>query len=389
MKRQLGLVLVTVFALSAMEMSSYAWAEPAPQPSASAKLDMGFLLLPAVELEPVAPATDVNAKNNASPSAHTEYRVGDEIILKASQLAVPQGSTPPFKVDIPPGTPALNDEGWEIFPQADPSEFKLIAVPMKAGNLTLPSLAIQDSSGKSIARSNPFRIEVKSAIRPDDPKPQEPAELRPPAELAFPWWAVVLMAFAAAFVLGAILYSLYRWSQGRKAKPAEPIEPPKPEDEVALAGLAQLEKSGALEKGDFKKYYFGVSEILKTYIGRRYDFDAPENTTREMLENLKQVWAKDLSGNEKRLASLSELFEQLDRVKFTDYVPPLAESRGIVEVAREFVRATKRPPAIVTHSSSVASSAASGVAKGTTGPTSVSGVRGVGVTPGGGKNEIR
>lgn len=386
MKRQLGFALIVLFCLSVGIGSvgtglKNAWADPAPQPSASPKLDMGFLLLPAVELEPTAPAADTSVKGKASATPASEYRVGDEIVLKAPQLTLPEGSQPPLKVEIPPGTPALNDEGWDIFPPSDPSEFKLIAVPMKAGSLTLPSLAIQDSSGKSIARTNPFRIEVKSAIRPDDPKPQEPAELRPPADLAFPWWVVILMAFAAALVLGAILYALYRWSKNRRTQVAvAPVEPPKPEDEVALLALAQLEKSGALEKGEFKKHYFGVSEILKTYIGRRYDFDAPENTTREMLENLKQAWARDFSGSEKRLTALSELFEQLDRVKFTDYVPPLVESRGIVEVAREFVRATRKAPVIMTSSTQGPSGTSS---------ASVNGAKGVGVTPGGGKNALR
>jgi hypothetical protein len=163
------------------------------------------------------------------------------------------------------------------------------------------------------------------------------------------------MGVGALIVVGAIAYSLYRWNKSRKAALlAKPVEPPKPEDEVALAALAQLEKSGTLERGEFKKHYFKVSEILKNYIGARYGFDAPENTTREMMQNLREAWAKELSpesGNgEKRLTGLSELFVQLDRVKFTDYVPASIESQGVVGVAREFVRATRRKPVIVTPS---------------------------------------
>jgi hypothetical protein len=343
MKRNSRLALVSVFTvLSAASLSvsmpARAWADPVPQPSPSAKLDMSFLLLPAYELEPANPAS------TATPAP--ENRVGDEIVLRVSQLSIPQGTTGPLKIDLPPGTQPLNDEGWEVFTKSDGTDLKLIAVPMKAGKLTLPSLAIQDASGKSFARTNPYPVEVKSAIRSDDPKPQEPAELRPPAELSFPWWAIALMAAGALLVVGAIVYSLYRWSKSKRALSAKVQEPPKPEDEVALAALAKLEKSGALDRGEFKKYYFGVSETLKTYIGRRYGFDAPENTTREMIENLRQAWTRELGGDEKRLASLAELFEQLDRVKFTDYVPPKMESQGIVNIAREFVRATRRKPVI-------------------------------------------
>jgi len=344
MKRRFSVLLVAGCVLSFSLACYSAFSEPSPQPAASAKLDMSFLLLPAYELEPATPAP------GATPSA--EHRVGDEIVLQISQLTVPTGTPVPLKVDTPPGAQSLNDEGWEIFTKSDEKNLKLIAVPIKAGNLTLPSLAIQDATGKSFARTNPFRAEVKSAIRPDDPKPQEPAALRPPAELSFPWWAVVLMGIGALLVLGVILYSLYRWNKSRRTRLPKVVEPPKPEDEVALAALAKLEKSGAIERGEFKKYYFGVSETLKNYIGRRYGFDAPENTTREMLENLKQAWARELGTDEKRLATLAELFEQLDRVKFTDFVPPHMESQSIVNVAREFVRATRRKPVVVAPSAS-------------------------------------
>lgn len=305
---------------------------------------MSFLLLPAYELEPAA--------TSPSPTPDSEkHRVGDEIVLRIPQLSVPQGTATPLKVDLPPGSTSLNDEGFEIFTKADASDLKLIVVPMKAGKLTLPSLAVQDASGKSFARTNPYRIEVESAIKPDDPKPQEPADLRPPAELAFPWWAVALMAAGALLVVGAIAYSLYRWNKSRRAALlAKPVEPPKPEDEVALAALAQLEKSGTLERGEFKKHYFKVSEILKSYIGARYGFDAPENTTREMMQNLREAWGRELGGDEKRLTGLAEFFDQLDRVKFTDHVPASIESQSIVGIAREFVRTTRRKPVIVTPS---------------------------------------
>ncbi len=335
MKRHLSVFLFCMSLLGPLA-STGAFADPTPRPSVSAKLDMGFLLLPAYELEPVA------SSPSPSQTPAAEHRVGDEIVLQVPQLSIPQGSSGPLKVDLPPGTPPLNDEGFEIFSKTDGPELKLIVVPIKAGNLTLPSLAIQDSTGKSFARTNPFRVEVKSAIRPDDPKPQEPAELRPPAELAFPWWAVGLMVAGALLVLGGLLYALYRWNKNRRAVPVKVVEPPKPEDEEALSALAQLEKSGALERGEFKKHYFSVSEILKTYIGRRYGFDAPECTTRELLDNLRQAWAREFAGDEKRLTALAELFEQLDRVKFTDHIPASVESQGVVGIAREFVRVTRR-----------------------------------------------
>src|SRR6185437_16115559 len=116
-----------------------------------------------------------------------------------------------------------------------------------------------------------------------------------------------------------------------------PAEPPKPEDEVALAAFAALEKSGVLAKGDFKKHYFRVSEILKTYVGARYGFDAPESTTQEMLQMLDRAMAAEFATDATKLGSLIELFGQLDLVKFTDHVPAGSDSSRVVAIAREFV----------------------------------------------------
>jgi hypothetical protein len=319
-------------------------AAPDPSASPSPKLDMSFLLLPAYDIE-AAPKASPSPVPQGSGSV--TYRVGDEILAHVPQVALPAGSTGPLSISLPPGTPALADEGWEIFPKSDPNELRLILVPLKAGKLTLPSLAIQDSAGKSIGRTNPWPAEVVSAIRKDDPAPQKPVDLKPPAEVAFPWWAIAMMAVVALMIVGAIVYWAYRWSQRKRALLPKAVEPPKPEDEVALLALAELEKSGALSRGEFKKHYFRVSEILKTYIGARYGFDAPENTTRELFQNLKTAWHEELGSNPDWLGKLQTLFGQLDLVKFTDHVPEPGEAKQVAEVAREFVRATRRMPVIL------------------------------------------
>jgi len=50
----------------------------------------------------------------------------------------------------------------------------------------IPSLQISTPDGKRVGRTQPFTIDVQSAIAADDQKPQQPVDPRPPVSLNFP-----------------------------------------------------------------------------------------------------------------------------------------------------------------------------------------------------------
>ncbi len=218
-------------------------------------------------------------------------------------------------------------------------------VPMKPGSVTIPSLEIRDADGKPVARTNPVSIEVKSVIDPKDKDAMQPADVRPPMTLPFPWWFVALVGAAALAGFSGIVYGLVRWSRSRRltALAPKPVPPPKPEDELALLALAALQAERLIEKGQYKKHYFGVSEILKKYVGARYRFDAAESTSREIVVTLETV--KNVG--DELVDKVESLFERMDRVKFTDYVPSAEDGSQILEDVRRFVTTTRRPPPVV------------------------------------------
>lgn len=332
-----------IMAASMLCVASIALAgEPSPAPAT----DSEFLALPAFDLERM--------------DGGGALRVGDSVVLRISGLAGIGGPTgavtqPPkeLRLQEAPGAESLTDQGWALLVEdgapAQPGEFRIKATPLKVGKVTLPSLAVVRASGESesgpaLARTHPLTVEVISAIKADDPKPDQPADMRPPVSLHYPWWALILSGLLL-IALGAAGWVAYRRWRGKRpqAAPIKPVEPLRPEDEVALAALGALERGGPLTRGEFKAHYFKVSEILKTYIGARYRFDAAESTTREMISRLDEKRVLD----DTRLDRLESLFEKMDLVKFTDHVPLPDEGQMITELAREFVRATRRPPEVV------------------------------------------
>jgi hypothetical protein len=275
--------------------------------------------LPAVTLEP-------------SPESRPPYRVGDSIVLRLKDP--PAGAK---RLEYPAPAKDLAEAGWATsFPER--AEVKI--VPIKPGTRTLPALVVRGANDVPIARTEPWTVEVASGIAADDPNPAQPAEAPPPVSLPFPWRYAAGAGLLALALLGGIVYGLVRLSR-RPAAPLPPVPaaPPKPDHEIALEALASIAKSG-FGQGLHKPYHFAISETMKSYLGSRYGFDAPERTSGEIVSRLEELKVGD-----KLIDRVESLFQRLDRVKFTDHVPDAPAAQAVLQDARQLVLATQRRPA--------------------------------------------
>lgn len=253
-------------------------------------------------------------------AALSQKKVGDPIEVR---LAAPnaEGISAPAWISVETEQESdLLTAGWTI--EAGPGKLTLTAI--RAGRLTLPTLALKDEEGSTVGTTHPFSFEIQTAIAKDDPRPNQPEDLIPPVRVKFPLVSALLRALGVVLLLAALLYALLRaW---RKVKRKDGGE----EDsgvvlspwEAAQLSLKELQKQGELEQLHFKPFYFRLSEILKAYLGAQLGFDALESTSAEVLAFLQAQpgWVLPLLQSE-----LGELLERLDRVKFTDYLPKNSE----------------------------------------------------------------
>jgi len=291
------------------------------------------------------------------------YDVGDEIELTVSGFTpAPQASPSPllsaipsnsgisgalanFKVSFPPGTDDFGELGWEVMLDEQKTGLTFVAVPTREGQLHLDGLAIVDASGEAVARTRPLVIAVGDATATPKPAPSAPVPLKPPVHLPFPWvWAVALgvLGFFALALMGYFAFRAWKKAQAKKRLPPAPL-PPRPVDELAIEALENIRRSGWLAMGKHKAHYFGISEALKAYIGARYQFDARESTSQEVLSGLKSVLVPPLPSE---IQTLRELFESMDQVKFTDYRPSPEEGEAAVASAIAWVLATRARPSL-------------------------------------------
>jgi hypothetical protein len=133
-----------------------------------------------------------------------------------------------------------------------------------------------------------------------------------------------------------LLYRLIRRIQ--KGKPERLPEPEviRPAGEVALEKLEQLAQAQLWQKGEVKSYYSEVSFILREFLENRFDFPAIESTTYEIRKKFKgSLWQK------LDLASLYEILEVADLVKFAKSNPDAETHQKVLDNAFKFVRDVK------------------------------------------------
>lgn len=94
-------------------------------------------------------------------------------------------------------------------------------------------------------------------------------------------------------------------------------------------------------KGQAKLFYLRVSAILRHYIEDRFGLRAPERTTEEFLNDLRD--AQSLLPRQKEL--LKRFLEHCDMVKFAEHQPSREEVDDTLNTCAQFIAETKQQEA--------------------------------------------
>ncbi|WP_367392111.1 hypothetical protein [Lewinella sp. LCG006] len=143
----------------------------------------------------------------------------------------------------------------------------------------------------------------------------------------------------ALLVIVVIIGVIWRASavRKRKAMPPAPLPPPIPAHIIALEKLDQLEAAAAWKTGDSKGFQSDLTYILREYLENRYDLQALEATSPEIIKDLQR-----LKLDEK--GSLRAVLETADLVKFAKATPAEAVHVQSLNQVRTFVTTTKYTP---------------------------------------------
>ncbi len=145
------------------------------------------------------------------------------------------------------------------------------------------------------------------------------------------------------YLLGVVVLCLIIWlifyirKKLSRGESIIPTAPPRPEDEVALEALRSLESEHVWQRGKVKEYYSALTDIVRTYIERRYSVIAMEMTSDEILS------ARAISSLSKETFDrLRELLLRADLVKFAKHQPVAQDHEVSMVDAVAFVETTRR-----------------------------------------------
>ena len=145
------------------------------------------------------------------------------------------------------------------------------------------------------------------------------------------WWAWLI----ALLLIGAGTWIYIKFHK----KGVNPLKPRKrrlPPYEEAMYNLQRLKDAQLWQKGQEKEYFTGLTDILRVYIDRRFDINAVEMTSSQIIDTLKR--------NEETRAvneQLEMILEVADIVKFANARPLADDNEVAYQRAVNFVEATR------------------------------------------------
>jgi len=130
----------------------------------------------------------------------------------------------------------------------------------------------------------------------------------------------------------------YYFSRIKKKTKEEVISAPTiPAHDLAMQRLLNLEDKKLWQNGKFKDYHVRLSEIVREYLENRYNILALEQTTEEILGDLKPVRIdKEIREN------LNDLLQLMDLVKFAKMQPLDSENLAVMNWSKQLIDKTKQ-----------------------------------------------
>ena len=156
------------------------------------------------------------------------------------------------------------------------------------------------------------------------------------------WWGIIRWILLALAVIGLFVGAYYGvlWYRKHFLKEEEVIEPEllRPADEVALEKLDEIKAQKIWKDGKVKEYQTELTDVVREYIGRRFDVQSTEKTSDETLRAMKPLIDKEL------FSKLSKMLQLADLVKFAKWHTTPDENEQALSTAYEFVKETTTPP---------------------------------------------
>jgi hypothetical protein len=158
----------------------------------------------------------------------------------------------------------------------------------------------------------------------------------PPALQEKNWILLVILGVIAVSAFGSLIgWSARRFIESRR-KDEGPYVDPRPAHVIAWSELGLLAQARLIEAGAHKPYSLRISEIMRAYFGRRYNFAGLEMTSDEMRESLAHI---DL--DDEVLLILDHFLSDTDLIKFADLTTSASALEELAQQAHRMIELSR------------------------------------------------
>ncbi|MGV7220281.1 MAG: hypothetical protein ACQ9MH_02000 [Nitrospinales bacterium] len=187
------------------------------------------------------------------------------------------------------------------------------------GQYTFPAFPVRFTTNDASGQKTPGQavtpkvdIEILSVLNLRG-EPTDIQGIKPLTRVNKDWLPYIIVIISILIILGLINWARKKWSK----KDEDLISTSKQEiilspDELALKNLKQLLSKDLIQKGNFREFYFELSDIFRRYLGSRYSFPAIDWTTEEISSWLRSCHQLDAGSKQKAQSILTDT----DQVKF-------------------------------------------------------------------------
>ncbi|MBL8919713.1 MAG: hypothetical protein JNJ54_12670 [Myxococcaceae bacterium] len=221
--------------------------------------------------------------------------------------------------------------------EASITTFKVTLQGFELGKQRTPTLELElaDPAGTVKMPVSGTEVEILSTL-PPDAKDQgaDFYDVRKPEELPVRTWRLI-WALLIGLAVALASYALFRWLNRPRPVVTAPAKPREPAHVRARTALDALAAQNLPAQGRVKEFYFRLSEIIRSYLGEVYAFDALESTTPELLEALRARHTPGLP-----MEALKDFAYQSDFVRYAKQEPGPDECKGALELGYRIVHST-------------------------------------------------
>jgi hypothetical protein len=163
--------------------------------------------------------------------------------------------------------------------------------------------------------------------------------IKPPFDEPFDWKWYLPQIYIGLVILAAIIILIFIIKKLSKKKPQEIIiEKPKiPAHITALETLEKIKEDAIWKDNKTKEYYSSIADTVRLYIEERFNINALELTSDEIIK----IFKSQVVDSESK-SKLNQILTLSDFVKFAKQIPIEAEHTLTLNNAFDFVKGTMR-----------------------------------------------